>query len=1396
MNAYIAYSIEEEERFIIPLLSASLNEKGVYTQSRENELLEPIDRSLIDDVDIFIGIITDQTFFDKIIKAYEYAVSKSISSILFLDDRVTVSDDAPFAIQFSRTMPGKAFENLFTYRNVRIQGDDLKTNLAFFMGGVILETLTQILGSSNVKSFRPQLNSVHIVESRLLQLGPSRFQELCDIFLAARFPELKYFNRVGSQLGSQKTTIGTPDTLIELANGKYVLIEITTQQQGLKKKIIDDIDKVANEQKTGIPLTKVWKLIVCSNSPISIADKDEIQQHAERNNILNVEILDLPALSAQLYLHHQRLAQDYLELAIDSGQVVSLDNFIKTYESSGSNIATPLNNPFYHRSEELQELIDSITSNKLILISGAPGVGKTKLAIEAIRAFGKRYPSYATHAIINKDADVLEDMYSHFKRGSSNILFIDDVNRFGRINSVIGFLKSSFDVNLKIVLTTRDYGLSYMQNILADMQYYSMRVDKLKDEEVLDIIKSQPFGIVNSTYSDKILSIADGNARLAIMAAKLALDTQKFEALTDVSDLLENYFTTFARDEKLFQDKNLLRCIGIISFFYTFPYSNENILTETCNNFKLTRTQFVDAIDRLEDLEFLDLHFDHAKISDQTLATFYFYKVFIKDKIYSFYDLLVFYFRNNPEKFKDSVYPVVSSFGFNEVRGLILGDLKNYLRKAFAESEDLGFNFLKVFHFYLHEDCLHVVHEKSRSLPNAQSSYQLDYHALKSNYSTKDQYLDLLDNFYQTDSLLQETLEVSFEYVRKRPDSLKELLKNIVQELTFDKDDHYHRYNRQRLLFELFANKIEKNEELYILSFLAIAHEFLEFEFRKSKSARGHKISIYSFPFQLTAEATTIRQKIWNLLESLYDTYPNEVLTVFEKHGSIKPTVHTNVMEFDLMFIVPFIETKLSPENFRHALYVQEFLYWIKRKGISLKDANLIRTKFYNNHYKWYSKLSWDRFKGKEEFEFRDWNEFQKLKEDDIRKFTFFTNENEFIEFIDFFILITELRKTDHYQLNNSIDIVLEQALQSDPLNAFRYFLIAARQQNKLKASLGRTTAFIARSKELQQRFWQNFSEGALNEYLALNFLSQLPSEDVTNTFLLGFYNILKNITSDIYLFPDHYKNFELIDSNFYGNLGSISIDKNNAGPAKIRIDDRYFELFADRVPVEVLKDSYLQQDKLQDHFDYNADSLFAVVAKSPGFLIEYFKYILEDPHNHSYHSDRKIFNKVWEFVDYESMLDMSFDLLANENLYLVAENFANSFFKNISPEKHPLRDGYIFRFIEMNSENPKKIDLIFDVIHHSAGEIFNTAFTKYLKLNPRVQDFSEINWVDKQMVYSGDVIIGEIKAAKWRNLLQIVEDANLGLNGIFIMKYIKDQIDSENRYANWERERKFLSRR
>ena len=70
------------------------------------------------------------------------------------------------------------------------------------------------------------------------------------------------------------------------------------------------------------------------------------------------------------------------------------------------------------------------------------------------------------------------------------------------------------------------------------------------------------------------------------------------------------------------------------------PYKDKNITEPILRNFGIDYSLFIDAIEKLDRLELVEIRYDYVKIPEQNLATFFFYKAFIKDNLLAFEILL------------------------------------------------------------------------------------------------------------------------------------------------------------------------------------------------------------------------------------------------------------------------------------------------------------------------------------------------------------------------------------------------------------------------------------------------------------------------------------------------------------------------------------------------------------------------------------------------------------------------------------------------------------------------------------------------------------------------------------------------------------------------------------
>lgn len=152
------------------------------------------------------------------------------------------------------------------------------------------------------------------IEMRLLQCEPGIFQKVCnEILYHNGYTPYKY---TGSVKGSNKTKLGTPDSVFTDSEKKYVYVEITTQKDNLESKIKSDIEKCLNKISSSPFLNKkISKIIFMHNHE----NPDEIITEKIKGMCKNIEfeIYDISYLSSILKNECQDIAISLLDVRDD-----------------------------------------------------------------------------------------------------------------------------------------------------------------------------------------------------------------------------------------------------------------------------------------------------------------------------------------------------------------------------------------------------------------------------------------------------------------------------------------------------------------------------------------------------------------------------------------------------------------------------------------------------------------------------------------------------------------------------------------------------------------------------------------------------------------------------------------------------------------------------------------------------------------------------------------------------------------------------------------------------------------------------------------------------------------------------------------------------------------------
>ena len=74
------------------------------------------------------------------------------------------------------------------------------------------------------------------------------------------------------------------------------------------------------------------------------------------------------------------------------------------------------------------------------------------------------------------------------------------------------------------------------------IQPETIKISTFSDDDIRKLMETC-YGITNRVYTDRIVAIAQGNARLAMLAGKLAADSESLVAIQDASGLYHNYYS-------------------------------------------------------------------------------------------------------------------------------------------------------------------------------------------------------------------------------------------------------------------------------------------------------------------------------------------------------------------------------------------------------------------------------------------------------------------------------------------------------------------------------------------------------------------------------------------------------------------------------------------------------------------------------------------------------------------------------------------------------------------------------------------------------------------------------------------------------------------------------------
>lgn len=155
----------------------------------------------------------------------------------------------------------------------------------------------------------------------------------------------------------------------------------------------------------------------------------------EQNTALT--LIGLDELGSDLYLNYPRLAKDFLNVSVDTGQITSLSEFIQMHDAN--KMSAPLNTEFILREAELKSAKEKLNLSDALVLSGPAGVGKTRLALQLCEEIAAEN-GYEILCIKSNGLELYNDLITSIETGKNYLVFVDDANELTGLHFVLDFL--------------------------------------------------------------------------------------------------------------------------------------------------------------------------------------------------------------------------------------------------------------------------------------------------------------------------------------------------------------------------------------------------------------------------------------------------------------------------------------------------------------------------------------------------------------------------------------------------------------------------------------------------------------------------------------------------------------------------------------------------------------------------------------------------------------------------------------------------------------------------------------------------------------------------------------------------------------------------------------------
>ena len=1223
-------------------------------------------------------------------------------------------------------------------------------------------------------------NDLKIEIKKIGKLEGGRFQNMCNQIL----DEMGYrIHPLGSHDESDKTTPGTPDTFF-LKDDCYTLVEYTTQEDGIFKKIKGDVNKCINKIKDcKIEKAKIIEFYTSSN--LKIEEFKELNDLCSSNNII-LEIYNIDRIANLLRKEYPLIAKEYLDIAVDTLQVLSPKEYMKEYNMKRGSVK--INDELLYRDEEKKKILQNIFDNDITLISGKSGCGKTHLILDIMINDKSQLNEYKILCIKNRNQNLFDDLKKYLKKDNKYIIFIDDINNINDIGQILYFLNPINNLELKIVATVRDYAKSkVIEKIKTEENETDNRfkigyidIKQLTDEQLGEVIKKNT-NIKNDLIIRDIIYVSQGNARILMMASNvIESGTGK---TTTIEDIYNSYYDSAVKQLSE-ESSTIMKSLAVISILNAIDLKNDNHKS-LITLFNLTENQFRKDMLILHYNEIIDMIDDDiAKISEQCISNYSMYLSLITKKDINVENLLINMYPYSKSRLIEDINLLLNIFHNQETLDLIKSGVSKVWNAIDTYKYD-KFDFLDSFGSLLDYETLNFCSDFVKTINCNKIGFKYDEIITSKNREYPDnKLLNLLGKFKYSDKM-ELALNIIIEYIKKDNSISPEAYKLFAYVWGYGDEIYYSDFHIQEKVVEslISSNDLEDDSITYLIMNLIL--HYLKFNGDYSFSSGKRNIVITQYCLN---ESDNLREFRNIMLDYLIEKSKSEnnreclinILNHLYSSGYGRDENIKLIMENDYEKVNKLINN-LLPLNFEIAILTENINKEYKAFNVPNLDINIQEDDIYK-YYKMIDNNIDHNYKNDKTIE-------------NMKKIVNQMNVDEIYKNISKIGIIEDEKLLENkYDIGKGISsfiIALFEKEEIDVCKLLDLFISNNLLKNfpieriiKLcidKVGYSKTKQIVSKYEYTKKPYFmfacyslipdKEICKKELDSFT--DFISQKITIKSGTSIKLGF--LERYISVDEKIYP---KTLNIICNLYEDDLFVLSLMTSLLfNEYSENTPEKLIEYF--KSDYDVLIKAYLLLLKDRDNLDYHGkyfDMFMNLDFKN--FIDKYLSFIDNNPD--IMHNNHNALENIWKHDD-EKIRYIIESILKITNFKRT--NFLKLIFSN-SKDNYAIEEKYLIDIIKKHSDNEDILTDLFIIISNRSKEGRIKCIIELLNINNNYELFEKLQLESYSWSWSGSEIpIIESRIEYFKELLKEIQ--NLGSDYIKHCMLVNGKIKSLEVYKN-----------